>query len=76
MGLTSSSNSSLQHIITLLHKATTGEAFEEITQVIIDDISNNMASLVQSGKYGAINTIDTTTMDYYVIKFVSEVYTL
>ena len=35
-----------------------------------------MASLVQSGKYGAINTTKTLTMVYYVIKFVSEAYTL
>ena len=35
-----------------------------------------MDSLVQSGKYGAINKTDTSTMRYYVIKFVSEAYTL
>ena len=35
-----------------------------------------MASFVQSSKYGAINTTDTSTMRYYVIKFVSKVYTL
>ena len=35
-----------------------------------------MASLVQYGKYGAINTYDTTTDGYYVIKFISESYTL
>ena len=35
-----------------------------------------MASLVKSSKYGAINTADTTTDGYYVIKFISKVYTL
>ena len=35
-----------------------------------------MASLVQSGKYGAMDTTGTSTMGYYVIKFVSESYTL
>ena len=35
-----------------------------------------MDALLQTDKYGAINTIDTTTMGYYVIKFVSESYTL
>ena len=35
-----------------------------------------MNSLVQYGKYGAMNTTDTSTMGYYVIKFVSEAYTL
>ena len=35
-----------------------------------------MASLVQSGKYDSINTSDTTTNGFYVIKFISEAYTL
>ena len=35
-----------------------------------------MASLVQPGKYGVINTSDTTTNGFYAIQFVSEAYTL
>ena len=35
-----------------------------------------MASLFQSGMYGAINTDDTTTNGLYVIQFLSEAYTL
>ena len=35
-----------------------------------------MASLVQPGKYGAINTDDTTKNGFYVIKFISEAYAL
>ena len=35
-----------------------------------------MASLVKSGKYGAINTADTSTNGLYVIMFSSETYTL
>ena len=35
-----------------------------------------MAALVQTNKYGDINTTYTTTMGYYVIKFMSEAYTL
>ena len=35
-----------------------------------------MASLVQSVKYCAINTIGASKIEYYVIKFVSEAYTL
>ena len=35
-----------------------------------------MATLAKTGKYGAINKIDTTRMGYYVIKFISEAYTL
>ena len=42
------------NIITLSHKATTSEAFEEIHQVVLDGTSDNIDSLVQSGKYGAM----------------------
>ena len=35
-----------------------------------------MALLLESGKYGAINTTDTTTKGFYVIMFTSEAYTL
>ena len=35
-----------------------------------------MASLVESGKYGAINTTDTKTNVFYVIMFTLEAYTL
>ena len=52
------------------------EAFEEIRQVFLDRISYHMASLVQYGSYGDMNTTYTSTMLYHVIKFVSETYTL
>ena len=39
-------------------------------------MSDNMASLVESGKYGAINTTDTSTNGFYVIMFTSGAYTL
>ena len=45
-------------------------------KVLIDGISDNMAPLAQLGKYGAINAVDPTTMIYYVIKYLSEPYTL
>ena len=35
-----------------------------------------MASIVQLGKYGAINAANPTKMGYYVIKYLSEPYTL
>ena len=35
-----------------------------------------MASLVESDKYGSINTTETTTNGFYVIMFISEAYTL
>ena len=35
-----------------------------------------MSSLVESSKYGSINTIDTSTNGFYVIMFTSGAYTL
>ena len=35
-----------------------------------------MASLVQSGMYGTINTYETTKNRLYVIQFISEAYTI
>ena len=35
-----------------------------------------MASLVESGKYGAINTTETSTNEFYVIMFTPGVYKL
>ena len=52
------------------------EAFDEIHQVVLDGISENMASLVQSIMYGAINKDDNTSNGFYVIQFISEAYTL
>ena len=45
-------------------------------QVLIDGISNNMASFVQPGRYGTISTADTTTNRYSVIQFILEAQTL
>ena len=44
--------------------------------MILDVISENMASLVQSGMYGFINTYEKTSNGLYVIQFLSEAYTL
>ena len=49
---------------------------DEINNVVIDVISENMTSLVQSVMHGAINTYDTTTNGFYVIQFISDAYTL
>ena len=35
-----------------------------------------MASLLESGKYGTINTTDNSNDGFYVIVFISEAYTL
>ena len=45
-------------------------------KVVLDGISDNMASIVQLGKYGAINVADPTSVEYYVIKYLSEPYIL
>ena len=58
-------------ILKLLHKTISSEEIDKIYQFVLDIISDNMATLVQTGQYGSINTIDTDTMGYYVIKFVS-----
>ena len=58
------------------YKATTNQHFEDIDQFLLDGISDNMVSLVQSGNYCYINTTDTSKMRSYVIKFVSEAYGL
>ena len=44
--------------------------------MVLDGIIENMASLVQLGMYGAINTDDTTRNGFYVIQFISDSYTL
>ena len=64
------------NIILLSHKSTPSDAFDEIHQVVLEGISDNMASLFESGKYGAINTTGITTNVFYVIMFTSEAYTL
>ena len=65
-----------RHITTFSHKATTGEDFEEIHQVVLYGIRKNMSSLVQFDNYGAMNTTDSTTMGYYENIVFSEDYTL
>ena len=65
-----------RNIIHLTQKSTPVEAFDEIHQVVIYGISDNMASLVQPGKYCVINTANTTANGFYVIQFISEAYTL
>ena len=48
------------NIIEITPKSIPFEASDEIHKVFIDRISENMASLVQSGIYGAINIDDNT----------------
>ena len=65
-----------RNIIKLSPKSTSSDTFDEIHQVVLDGISDNMASLVDSGKYGSINTTDTPTNGFYVIMFTSGAYKL
>ena len=64
------------NIIELKTKSIPFEEFDEIHQVVLDRISENMASLVQPGIYGAINSSENTSNGLYVIKLISEAYTL
>ena len=64
------------NIIHLTPKSTPFEAFNRIHKVVLDGISYNIASLVQSGMYGAISTDDNTTNFFHVIQLISEAYTL
>ena len=64
------------NIVDLTPKSIPSEDFDEIHQVVLDGISENMASLVQSGMYGAINTYYNTSNGFCVIQFISEAYTL
>ena len=63
------------NIIHLTLKSIPSEAFYEIHPVVLDGISENMASLVQLGMYGAINIYDTTTNVLYAVQFLSYTYT-
>ena len=49
-------------MIQLSHKGTSSEYIDKIIQVVLYRISYNMAELVQTGKYGVINTTDTFKM--------------
>ena len=64
------------NIIELTPKPITFEAFDDIHQVVLDRISENMASLVKSGMYDVTTTDDIKSNGFYVIKFISEAYTL
>ena len=64
------------NIIQLSSNLTSSDTFDEIHQVLLDGISDNMASLFESGTYGATNTTDTSTNGFYVIIFTSGAYTL
>ena len=52
------------------------EYFDDIRKVFLEYISENMASFGQTRKYGAINAADTTTMGYFIVKYVYDASTI
>ena len=62
--------------IQLANETTCSEEFDEIHQVVLYGISANMESLLNNGKYSAINAAYTTYMAYYVMSYVSEPFAL
>ena len=64
------------NIFKFTNNTTSSGVLDTVHKVVLDGISENMASLVQLGKYSDINAADPTTMGYYVIKYLSETYTL
>ena len=63
-------------IVILSNKATTQEDIDKIFHVVLYGISENMAELMKTDKYGSINTTYSSTIGYYVVEFISEAYTL
>ena len=59
------------NIVKSTNKSTPSEDFDDIHKIFLDGTSDDMASPVQTGKYGAINTTDTKKIGYYVVKYVS-----
>ena len=57
------------NIIKLSQNSIPSDAFYEIHQVVLDRISDNMASVVESGNYRDIDTTDRATNGFYVIIF-------
>ena len=59
-------------MIQFKNKTTPSEYFDDILRVVLDGISDNMAQLLQKGKYGCINKSDTTIITYYDVKYISD----
>ena len=58
--------------IQFTNKTTSSEEFDGVNKIVLDGISANIAQLVHMGKYGDINTSDTTTTGYYVVNYFSD----
>ena len=64
------------NIINFTNKTTYVEEFDNVPRVVFGNISDNMASIVNTGNYVAINTLYSTKMGCYVSKFLYETVTL
>ena len=64
------------NIIQFNNKTTSSEEFYEVHKIVLDGQNANMASLVQTRKYGAINAEDPTALRYYVMNYVSDNFAL
>ena len=53
-----------------------GEYYEDINQAVIHGNVMNMSLIITKGKYGALDTDDSSCYGYYIIKFYSSLYTL
>ena len=62
----------IRNIVNFTNRTTSSDDFDAVHKVVIEDICGNMASLVQLGKYVAINAYDKSTMVYYVLKYLTE----
>ena len=59
-----------------LDEGTDEEYDENINQTIFDGNVMNMSFIITEGKYGAIDSDDSSCHGYYIIKFFSSPYTL
>ena len=64
------------NIILFTNKPNNNNYFDAVHKVVLYCISDNIYSLVHNRKYGVLNTVYPTTVVYYVVKFLSEPYTL
>ena len=65
-----------RNTIQLTNKTTSSDNFDDICKVFLDVISDNAESLVLYRNNCDINTYNTTKMRYYIVKYMSDAFTL
>ena len=65
-----------RNMIQLTNKTTSSDNFDDICKVFLDVISDNVESLVLYRNNCDINTYNTTKMGYYIVKYMSDAFTL